>query len=164
MKFRILCAALLLSAVLFSFTGCDLLFPDLPEIRGTWDAGYGITVTVTGDSFSSDDSSSYDWDYSGKIVKFDNDSYNVLSENPSSGNFGSILIKITDHKGDASQIGSYVVLRWRNYSADSSSTTVETSEGYKFGAAAFTDPDAAWEGETAADGYFSNFSTLTLIP
>lgn len=154
---------IVLTLGLFLLTGCDLLFPENPDIHGTWDTGFGGTITITRDTYASDDSSSYDWDYSGDIIRFDNDSYNLPSENPSIGNFGAMLVKITAHKGDASQIGTFKVIRWKNRITSLGVTTVETSEGYKYGVS-HTDGDEAWENQTTAEGFFSMYSGLTLVP
>jgi len=163
MNKRLLGAALAAVLILTALSGCSLFFPEDNELEGTWDAGYGGTVTFHGSSWAADNSGDT-WDYSGTIIKFDNDSFNTPSENPSTGTFGSILVKITYHTGDSTQIGTYTVIRWKNRSESGGTVTVETSEGYKSGTS-FTSADEAWAGVTAAAGFFDyGFSTLTLIP
>ncbi len=163
--FKTLAMLLALSVIILSSTGCSdaLSFLTEPSLIGEWDAGYGTTWTFSSDStFAEDDSSAWDWDYSGDIVKYSNITYNDESENPDDAdNYGYLLIKYTAHV-DSAYVDTYSVIRWYNLQTVDGVTTVEYSEGYLYGADKITDPDEALATITEANGYFSYFSTLTL--
>lgn len=165
--FKAALSTLALLSVL-SLSSCDtLVTPGIAlsegplEISGTWDMGWGSTWTFTDTTFTVINDPAFPWDYSGDVVAYSNDSFNVITENPASGNYGVALLKITAHTGDASQIGSYTIFRWHSLVATGGITTMEYSEAYKAGAALFTDATSATTGMTAADGYFSLFSSAT---
>ena len=140
---------------LATFNACDMGLPWDIELWGTWTA-YTNTITITNDTYSIDDSSSWDWDYSGEIVKYDNFSYNIAADNPAEGDYGYFIFHITEHKGDSSQEGTYTVVRWRALTTEDGVTTVETSEAYPAGWATAEEAEAQ-----AEDDHFAMWSSMT---
>ena len=156
----VLVAALM---VLATFSACDTgMFLD-NELWGTWDDGYGTKMTFTNSTFNFDAQPAeyfgvtYEYDYSGDVVSYNNLSYNVSAENPTEGNYGHMILKITAHKEDSTQEGTYTVIRWRNLKTENDVTTVEYSEAYPAG---FASAEAA--AEATEDVNFLRYSTITL--
>lgn len=140
---------------------CFLVPQESLEISGEWDMGYGCTWSIDEESFTVTNPASYNWDYSGQVTFFNNDTYHPSSENPASGDFGYAVLKVTAHTGDATQIGTYKILRWNELKTEGSATTMAYSEGYKAGADWCASADIAMEQCTTANGYFTFFSTAT---
>ena len=148
-------------AALAMLASCNLFFPAPIEIGGTWDLTGGGTWEITDETFKITNDPSWTWDYSGEVISYSNDSYNDATENPTTGDFGHMVIKFTAHTGNSSAVGTYTVVRWKTLVTASGVTTMEYSEGYKAGADAFTSADMAKTGATEADGYFGFFSSIT---
>ena len=155
-KIAIAAAALLIATL---FTACNMGLPWDMELWGDWDDGFGTEKTFTNTTFNFDGEPS-DWgeyDYSGDVVLYDNNSFNIASENPADGNFGHMILEITYHKADSSQIDTYTLIRWKNLKTVDGVTTVELSEAYPAGWVTAT---AA--AEEADENHFV-YSTHTLI-
>ncbi|MFA6506314.1 MAG: Ig-like domain-containing protein [Treponemataceae bacterium] len=131
--------------------------PDI-EIAGTWlDNDFGTTLlTITNTSYSVDDTTSYNWDYTCEIVKYSNDGFNAGDSG--AGDCGYAVVKFTVHPNSPSSVGKYTVLRWKSLVNVSGSTTVYTCEGY---GTYFDTAAEAEAGANSAGGYFSWYSQST---
>jgi len=152
----VIAAALLLTA----FAGCDLGMPWDTSIWGSWDDGYGGRKTFTNTTFTVDGApvGTGGWDYSGDITKYINGSYNIPSENPTEGQYGYMVLKITAHESDSSQVGDFTVLRWRALTTAAGTTTVEHSEGYPH----FATAEEA-EAKAVEEANFQFYSSMTKV-
>lgn len=168
-KLNVVLMAMLILAFLATYlvTSCNLDsssdsdFSSGPlEITGIWDTSGG-TMEFDDNSFTVINPPAWTWDYSGDISVYSNDSYNLPSENPSSGNFGFAVLKITAHTGDPSQMGTFTVLRWKELITIDGVTTMEYSEGYNASVDAFTSAEDAQSGATDVNNFFNLYSSIT---
>ena len=155
-KLALSALVLLLAVVSFS---CSVFGTQDNLINGTWDSGFGQTITITNTTYASDDSSIYDWDVAGDIVDYSKWNFNRAGENPESGNYGFLLIKVTANSGNAAAVGTYTILRWKELTTIDGVTTVQTCEAYPAGWA--TAEEAVTEANTADN--FTFFSTITKV-
>ena len=158
-KFKRTVPGLLTVLILITcFSACDMGLPWDIEIWGSWTAGDSV-MTFTNSTFSVDHPDAWNWDYSGEIVKFDNSSYNIASDNPVSGDYGYMVWKILSHEGDPAQEGTYTVVRWNALSeSEDGLTTLEYAEAYPAGWATAEEAEAE---AASGTGHFSMFSSLT---
>lgn len=142
------------------FAGCDNNLPWNVGVWGTWDDGFSGEKTFTNTTFNFDGAPVGDggWDYSGTVTKYVNGSFNIASENPDSGDYGYMVVEITEHDGDSTQIGDFTVIRWWDYETTDGTTTVVHSEGYPH-----FDSAAEAESEATADTNFIYYSSLTKV-
>ncbi len=146
----------------FTMTSCDTatspITPEILEITGTWIDDYS-TMIISGDSWESSTTGYPNWDLTGEIVSYNNDSYNLASENPTSGDYGHLVVKITTGGAAVTdQIGTYKVIRWKNLKSVDSKTSLLSSESYKYGSAWFISDSEATTMATEANGYFSSYT------
>ena len=146
-----------------AFSGCELFTPIATDanLLGVWDAGGYSTWTFTQRGFSSDGkpAGTGGWDYNGYIVKAVDGRYNIAADSPSNSNCGYMVFRIIEHSGDAKQVGTHTVIRWRNKTTVNGKTTVEYSEAYPAGWATAGEAEA----EAGSATHFTYFSTLTKI-
>lgn len=158
---RIAFVLVTLMLVLASFTACNMGLPWDIEVWGVWEAdntAFGsdekTIMTLKNNSISVDMPSAWASDYSGEVVSFDNNSYNVAEDNPTTGDYGHLIFKITDHQNTAdwaqAMIGKYSVIRW--------SSVTETELTYSESGIQF---ETIQEAEAADTTNFTYFSTLT---
>lgn len=153
---RIVLTVMTVLILITFFAACDMGLPWDIEIWGSWTAGES-TMTFTNNTFTIDNPDSWNWDYSGEIIKFDNNSYNIAGDNPVSGDYGYMIWKVLKHEGDTTQEGTYAIVRWKALvESEDGVTTLEYAEAYPAGWATAEEAEAE-----ADDSHFSMFSTLT---
>jgi len=153
-KKALLIASVILAAA--SFSACNIGMPWDIELLGSWDDGYGTTVTITDTTYENYYNNSLN--YSGKILKYDNAGLNA-DETSDADTYGYFLVELTESNSDWTPVGTCIVYRWKNIITENGVTTVALSEGY--GLTRFTDADEALAGMTEADGYFTWYSGYT---
>lgn len=162
-RFKKGAAALLLASFALVLGGCGAGFfskgddkpaaPAAIEIAGSWDAGYGMTITLTNAQYKSE-TADHSWDYVCDIVKYSNDGFNAGEAGEA--DCGYAVVKFAVHPNAPASVGKYTVLRWKNLKTEGGKTTMQSCEGYGtyFGTAA-----AAEAGATDAAKYFAIYSS-----
>ncbi|MDC7227933.1 MAG: hypothetical protein PQJ61_14300 [Spirochaetales bacterium] len=157
---RIVTAVIAALVMLTVFSSCDTGFFSWDiEVWGTWEgdnSALGVDntfITITNSTITFDNPESWDWDYAGEIVEWNDDSYNLESENPTEGDFGYLIYKVTSH-ADSSYVDTYSLVRWNSLTTVDGVTTMLYSEcAYKL---------ATLEEAQEASGAGAWYSSVTL--
>lgn len=155
----------LLFLVLFvvaGFMSCDLNKDEVSlAVIGEWNAGFGSSAVITASQYEVyyNDVLSY----SGKIVSFNNSSWNAGETGE--GSYGYFVVQFDNPSAYTPESkDKYMVVRWQNFLDVEAAAAMSYSEGSDYPTNTYFDSiDDALEGATGAAGFFGYFTTATQL-
>lgn len=162
---RVVLTALLTALVVFSFTGCQLIFGEDPiAVKGSWASSFGESWVITDDTITYDGGFG---SYTAEIISYENDGLNagdtsVVKDGAVLDGQGYAVIKYTEVT-DASYgtVGKYNIFRWGTAAGDASMRSLTQGGKYvgtwgqpDYALVVFDTAAEASSGATNDDGYF----------